>query len=164
MSKPRIASKQGKGEGEDSVMSLPLLCKSGLFAAWGRPRMAPAVADGYGSFSKPCVFPDAKERGSPQAILCTWSGITRWLETESRGETDLLIRKRHRGIQWPLSRSDNVSQTAGGPLLDSGQIQKCSSVYTSQWVIYCFAHYNIQPDIMSSWPCVTSVRNHGIHI
>ena len=42
----------------------------------------------------------------------------------SHGETDLLVRKRHGGIQWPLWRSDKSHRQRGGLLLDSGQIQK----------------------------------------
>lgn len=58
----------------------------------------------------------------------------------------------------------HISQTAGGPPLDSGHMRKKILLFILLDELFIFAHYNIQADIVSSRPCVTSVRNHGTHI
>lgn len=109
-------------------------CRSGLFCvrpghAW--PRLSLILMDLLQELA--CSLTQ-KERGGPWAILCTGATLKDG-RRRSRGETDLLVRKRQRGSQWPLSRSDKSHRQREGCYWIQGKY-KNSSVYASQWVIY----------------------------
>lgn len=141
--------------------SSTLSCRSGLFRM--RPGCAaPAVGDRYGSPLKISRVPWHKRTGRPLGNAAHRSGTTRqpetatWWDWFARQEA---AQKNPVTIVWIRQ----VLQTAGGLQLDSGQIPKlCCLCFLLSYLF--FAHYNIQPDIVSSWPCITSVRNQGMHI
>lgn len=113
------------GEVEDSVMSLPFHVEV-AFSAWGRPRLAPAVADSYGSFQElPCSLTQKNEQAPGR--YCAKEPRLQDGHRRSRGETDLLVTKERRGFPVTIVQIRHISQTAGGPLLDSGHMRKKSS-------------------------------------
>lgn len=66
-------------------------------------------------------------------------------------------------FQWPLSRSDKSRRQREGCDWIRGKYRKVFCLYFLMSYLF-FAHYNIQLDIVSGRPCVTPVRNHGIHV
>lgn len=123
------------------------------------PRLSLIVMD---PLSKSCRVPLTQKNGEGPGRCCVQE---RHYETARDGLVVRLICSSGSGSEESSDHCpDQTSLTDSGRFrsLDSGQIPKLYCLCFSLSYLF-FAHYNIQPDIVSGWPCVTSVRNHGTH-